>query len=367
MNPLLQTVLFSVAVGVSLFGAAQLMQKTKNALQYCVATGFFALSYILFYFWAVENDLIRLLPALAYSDIGATFVVAPAIYLSFVTVMSEGRKPVRSYLRHFVVPLVVVVGFLVYNILNYHWMNDLLNSRLNHNATIWILLLSALADLYLFAYITLALLKAWSLWKTDQVSKKREFFIIVGFLFILLLFAFFLITSYILERETQLITLSIAFGLIVLAYALVSFRIPDYAQYPAKRKQTKGILLSDEESEALRKRLAVLMTKEEIFRDPNLSLRALAGKVHVLPNTLSYYINFSEKANFREYLNTFRLNSVLKELVSRPDVSILEIAFDNGFNSKSSFNTLFIRKNGISPREYRRKALEEPNHFVRNT
>lgn len=367
MNSLLQTVLFSVAAGVSLFGAAQLMQKTKNVLQYCVATGFFALSYILFYFWAVENDLIRLLPALAYSDVGATFVVAPAIYLSFVTVMSEGRKPVRSYLRHFVVPLIVVVGFLVYNILNDHRIDDLLNSRFNHHTTIWIFILSASSDVYLFAYIALALLKARSLWKTGHISKKSEFFIIVLFLSVLLLFAFFLITTYILNRETPLITLSIAFGFIVLAYALVSFRIPDYTQGPAKRKSASGILLSDEERETLRKRLSILMTKEEIFRDPDLNLRVLAGKMHVLPNKLSHYINFSENANFREYLNTFRLHSVLRELVSRPDASILEIAFDNGFNSKSSFNPIFIRKIGISPREYRRRALKEPSHSARDT
>jgi AraC-like DNA-binding protein len=366
MDPLLQTVQFSVAVGVSLFGAVQLMQKTKNALQYYVATGFFALSYILLYFWAVENGLIRFLPVLVYSDIGATFVVAPAVYLSFVTIMSEGRAAARSHIRYFIVPFVVAGGILVHNILNHDWTVALVNSRFTHHTTIWVLLLSASSDICLFAYIALALLKARSLWKAGQVSKKREFFIIIGFLFILLLFAFFTVTSYIFERETQLITLSIVFGLIVLVYTLISFRIPDYTQHPAERKQTKGILLTDEESEAIRKRLAVLMTKEEIFRDPDLNLHTLAERVHVLPNTLSYYINFTEKANFREYLNRFRMNSVLKALVSRPDESILSIAFDNGFNSKSSFNSLFIKKHGISPREYRRRTLEEPDRLVRN-
>ena len=75
------------------------------------------------------------------------------------------------------------------------------------------------------------------------------------------------------------------------------------------------------------------------------------------PKRLSYHLNVSLSTSFRGYINELRLAAVCQDLLAEPRRSILDIAFANGFNSKSSFNTLFFKKYGITPREFRRENL----------
>ena len=63
---------------------------------------------------------------------------------------------------------------------------------------------------------------------------------------------------------------------------------------------------------------------------------------------------------FKSSINELRLEAVCRELMADPRRTILDTIFANGFNSKSSFNDLFFKKYGMTPKEFRRANLGRP-------
>ena len=102
------------------------------------------------------------------------------------------------------------------------------------------------------------------------------------------------------------------------------------------------------------KELTLLMQTEKLFKDPGLNLDALAGRLGVHSNTLSQVINSMEQRNFYDYINDFRIKEFqrIAVLPENSNFTLLSLAFEVGFNSKTSFNRNFKKATGLSPKEY---------------
>ena len=99
------------------------------------------------------------------------------------------------------------------------------------------------------------------------------------------------------------------------------------------------------------------MQKDKLFLNPDLSLDTLAAKLDVTSKKLSQTINETFNQNFFEYINTYRIEEAKQifENTSDSRLTVLEVMYDCGFNSKSSFNTIFKAKTGITPSEYKKR------------
>ena len=104
------------------------------------------------------------------------------------------------------------------------------------------------------------------------------------------------------------------------------------------------------------------MERDKIYRNPNLQLEGAADRVNLTPPQLSELINRHTGKNFTTYVNEYRVAEAKEQLTERPDKSVLNIAFDCGFASKSSFNSVFRAMTGSSPREYRTARKASPAH-----
>jgi adenylate cyclase len=96
------------------------------------------------------------------------------------------------------------------------------------------------------------------------------------------------------------------------------------------------------------------MKEEKWFKDSSLSLRELAKNVNISGNKLSWLLNERVGQNFNEYLNSFRLEN-FKENALNPDnkhLTLLGIAYESGFNSKSVFNSFFKKTEGMAPKAW---------------
>lgn len=112
----------------------------------------------------------------------------------------------------------------------------------------------------------------------------------------------------------------------------------------------------DEKQLAEKKKLEEYMRNEKPYLNPDLSLQDLAAQVNFTRNELSALINTVVGSNFYLFVNAYRIEHV-KELMQKDkqkQFTILALAFDSGFNSKSTFNSLFKKFTGLTPSEYRK-------------
>lgn len=88
--------------------------------------------------------------------------------------------------------------------------------------------------------------------------------------------------------------------------------------------------------------------------DSRLTLRTLCAQLRENPHYVSQVINQDFGMTFYDFINRRRVESAKALLTSRPQESILDIAYSVGFNSKSTFNTAFRTHAGMTPTAYRR-------------
>lgn len=112
--------------------------------------------------------------------------------------------------------------------------------------------------------------------------------------------------------------------------------------------------LTDELVDEYYKKLIILMEQEELYKNSDLSLNNLANELGIHPNYLSQIINENKNQSFYDYVNSFRVEE-FKRLIAIPknqQFTIMTIAYDCGFNSKSSFNRYFKENTGLTPSQF---------------
>ncbi|MDX2360840.1 MAG: helix-turn-helix domain-containing protein [Crocinitomicaceae bacterium] len=116
----------------------------------------------------------------------------------------------------------------------------------------------------------------------------------------------------------------------------------------------KKALFTDQELTQYKDRLNALMDDDALYLEPELSLRLLAEYMNLPPNHMSQLLNEGFGQNFADYINTYRLNDFKSKLSTDAahQLTLLALAYDSGFNSKTVFNTFFKKKVGITPKAY---------------
>lgn len=124
----------------------------------------------------------------------------------------------------------------------------------------------------------------------------------------------------------------------------------------------KYSILSDNAKQEYIKMLISCMEEEKSYRDSLLSLKSLAKKISIGERYLSQIINESYNENFYDFVNRYRIEEskeIIRTINGNPK-TILSIAYDVGFNSKSTFNSAFKKYTGYTPKEYRQKHISVP-------
>lgn len=104
---------------------------------------------------------------------------------------------------------------------------------------------------------------------------------------------------------------------------------------------------------ALLKHIKAAMDVEHLYKQPGLSMRDLCDHLGESPHNLSQVMNESDLGSFYDMVNSRRVAMATTLLQQHPQRTVLDIAFECGFNSKSSFNSVFKRYTGVTPSQYR--------------
>lgn len=116
--------------------------------------------------------------------------------------------------------------------------------------------------------------------------------------------------------------------------------------------------LADEHAERIAKKLHLSMSEERLYTNPNLSLTKLAKHVGSSPNYVSQTLNEHMQQSFFDFVNQWRIKEA-EQLLLSSDTTILDVAYEVGFNSRSAFYTAFKKHNGMTPTQFRNKATPQ--------
>jgi AraC-like DNA-binding protein len=297
------------------------------------------------------------------------FAIGPALYL--LTRSRAVGKVERKHLLHFITPfvyLILVFPFFLssedyrYNgyMGAYHPEGPFRNTHesdprnwITHHATEFILS-------SLFIYIVLSCIeitkafrnKAESFWKTSNpilVLLRNEVIVIAG------LFVMIIVVKLLNRNDTgdHLFAACISLSVYLTSFQLIKnsgfFKqatLDDTAKY-------KSSTLSSDQKENILSRLKHVMEIEKPFLNPTFSLPDLANKLKISVHQLSQAINEGLNKSFFELTAEYRVSEAKRLLKDQPNIKIEEIAEQVGYNSKSSFNTVFKKITGKTPSEFR--------------
>ena len=115
--------------------------------------------------------------------------------------------------------------------------------------------------------------------------------------------------------------------------------------------------LSHDEAKAIYLEVLGFMQQNKPFLLPALSLDQLSTQVNKPAWQISYAINHITGQNFFNFINAYRVKEAQRKLeeVGERKLTVLEILYEVGFNSKSTFNDVFKKATGMTPTEYRLK------------
>jgi len=122
-----------------------------------------------------------------------------------------------------------------------------------------------------------------------------------------------------------------------------------------EKTKYSGSTLKEDEADKYAGQLSEFMLSQKPYLDPGLTLPQLASQMNITSHHLSQIINEKFGQNFFEYINHFRVEEV-KSRIQNPkyeSFSLLGIAFDSGFNSKSAFNRIFKKYTQQTPSQFK--------------
>jgi AraC-like DNA-binding protein len=138
--------------------------------------------------------------------------------------------------------------------------------------------------------------------------------------------------------------------------------IPKYAASRLKPSDCSSIVT----------KLSACIQNEKPYLDPALSVEDLSKKLDVPVKNLSQAIHTSLHQNFYDFINIHRIEEIKKRMLdsSSQNLTLLALAYDAGFNSKSVFNAAFKKHTGMTPKEFKRQnsvssdnPANEPSNF----
>jgi len=299
------------------------------------------------------------------------FLIGPLLFL-YVKTLTLGKAELgKNYLLHFIPTVLCFVYYLpLYFQDRESKLEYLLDALQNYPIPEW-LIKSYLLGFHILMYLILSVyvlikLSKKSSQQSNIIENKnlpwlRNFLIIALVVWAVGVFRLFF--AYNLRPETMLISpLSLSIWVYILGY--LALRSPEVLAgveenlLPPAKRYEKSTLTSVKAKNTLGK-LLQLMTDEKPFTDGELTLQKLAEQLSISPHHLSQIINEQLNQNFFDFINSYRIEEVKRIMADSnyKHLSIIAIAEEAGFSSKSSFNSIFKKNTGMTPSQFRKNLV----------
>ncbi|MDH3708273.1 MAG: helix-turn-helix domain-containing protein [Cyclobacteriaceae bacterium] len=154
--------------------------------------------------------------------------------------------------------------------------------------------------------------------------------------------------------EIGLPMLTIVMALFVASVLLNALNRPFISLNDPSTVKYSGLRLDPKETEVILKKIINALKQEKLYLNPELNLKDLSEAIDSNSRKVSQVINDTLDKSFFDLINSYRIEAAKERFKKNKDskLTVLEVMYDVGFNSKSSFNTQFKNRTGLTPSEY---------------
>jgi len=296
------------------------------------------------------------------------FLISPLLYFYFSNIASKKQKLGWSDLKHVLPFIIFFASFIPITVHGQStvYYNFLYSNKIVMTGLLWTILV--VQFLYYYSKIY-KVNKEYTLRLAEQHSNYEQYeasWIRVFLLLFLAILAFVSIVLFVFLHESDFTNFSIVvalfFSLQVYFIAYKGLNQKTFISDNQSDYRTEKIVTGSKETEINKKQvtekeiLEKFMLDNKPYLNPELTLVDLATQINMSRNELSALINNVVGSNFYLFVNGYRIDHV-KQLIQKDKqmhFTILALAYDSGFNSKSTFNALFKKATGLTPSEYRK-------------
>ncbi|MCD0463902.1 AraC family transcriptional regulator [Flavobacterium sp. ENC] len=290
------------------------------------------------------------------------FLTAPFLYISILCFTSFEKKIKKKYVWHF-------LPFLIFCVFRFPFFVTGENFEFSDGtAKVVFFILKIALPLQTIIYWCLSFTRLQHHLKNIHTftssTEGINLFWLKSFLLVLLfiLIAWFNLVFFNLDDFIQFTPFIYLFSVFFLAYfSLQQKEVFDFSKSELndlsgiktdKKEPPKRV--SEDRLNELNQKLQILIEEKKIYLDNDLSLPKLAGNLNASCNETSFVINELYGDNFYNFINKYRIEKAKNLLLSEKynQLNILGIAYESGFNSKTTFNTTFKKNTGFSPTEF---------------
>lgn len=358
----LWTILLLLAAGQGIFFFFLLMSNKKQRENGGYFIGglvlVFALSLLDYIgYW---TDAHHLFPHLASNYIWLTFLVGP-LFLGYIF----QQNGIKISWIHFLPALVILILQLPFFAAPTPMKLEVLNMRhpypnlLHFSPQWWYPFINNLTLLHLLLYVALTHLNLRK--PTNQAIsnsfQQTLYLLYIGYVASFLVYFIMVITPYYILVLDYSIALTMAFCIYSIAFLV--YRKPQIFENQSIKavfqvNKYKNSTLTPNAIASIKGQLEEYMQKHTPYYNSDLRLPALAEALNVSSHHLSQVINEQYNQSFTSYINTYRIEKA-KELLTDTNLQVTEIAYQVGFNNKTSFYKAFKSKTALSPSAFRKQ------------
>jgi AraC-like DNA-binding protein len=290
------------------------------------------------------------------------FLTAPLLYISILFFTSIDKKFDKTILWHF-------LPFTIFLIFRFPFFITGKNIEFSYETgRIVFFVLRIALPLQALIYWILSFVKLQkhlkNLRQISSSTEKNDLIWLKYFLLILALIivVWFNLVFFNLEYLIQFTPFTYLISVFFLAYfSLQQREIFDFSKSELNELSSIQIYKKDNPKRVsgnrlneLDEKLRSLIESEKVYLENDLSLPKLAKRLEASCNETSFVINELYQDNFYNFINKYRIEEAKRLLLSEKynQLNVLGIAYESGFNSKTTFNTTFKKHTGMSPTEF---------------
>jgi AraC-like DNA-binding protein len=127
-----------------------------------------------------------------------------------------------------------------------------------------------------------------------------------------------------------------------------------FDKFKTATKRSGGQVFNNYDDKEESDRMIQLLEQTAVYTRPGLTIEELSGELDLPVRYVSHLINSYFATNFHHFINQYRVKEVIRKIndPSEKHKTLLALAFESGFNSKSSFNAVFKSHTGQSPSQF---------------